>query len=263
MTSSTASNASLCPSAAALGNYHAEGDRDGRGAARRSRGRPDVEIEQTYLLAEPGTESAVRRRGQRGNYTYTHTIKRPLRAGQRVEGERPISGREYVGLLAQADPAARVIRKRRTCFLFRGQYFELDRFEEPSPGQSESATWPLPTSQASESPRSRARLAVRRIRSPYPLVTGIITENGVARAPYPRSSGVGRRAHPESLHCATFPDAAPGRAEGETEPPRGGVQPGSVGKTLHLRRSIAIRARASTLQPTIWAYGVSLPPLCF
>ena len=36
----------------------------------------------------------------------------------------------------------------------------------------------------------------------------------------PRSSGVGRRAHPESLHCVAFPDAARGRAEGETEPPR-------------------------------------------
>ena len=94
----------------------------------------EVEIEQTYLETSDGSEARVRRRGQRGAYTYTHTEKRPQRAGQRVELERPITGREYVALLAQRDPARRTVRKRRTCFLSGGLYFELDRFIEPRPG---------------------------------------------------------------------------------------------------------------------------------
>jgi CYTH domain-containing protein/predicted ATPase len=94
----------------------------------------EVEIEQTYLKTTDGSEARVRRRGQHGSYTYTHTIKWPRAAGERIELQRPISGRDYVGLLTQADPARRTIRKRRRCFLWQNQYFELDRFEEPCPG---------------------------------------------------------------------------------------------------------------------------------
>lgn len=94
----------------------------------------EVKIEQTYLLSPEGGEARVRRRGQRGSYAYTHTLKRPGKAGERVELERPISGREYVALLAQADPARKTVKKRRTCFLHEGRYFELDRFLEPKAG---------------------------------------------------------------------------------------------------------------------------------
>jgi CYTH domain-containing protein/predicted ATPase len=94
----------------------------------------EFDIEQTYLVSEPGQEMRVRRRGQHGSYTYTHTTKRPAGSGQRVEIERQISGREYVALLAQADPARRTIRKRRRVFLWLNQYFELDTFLDPRPG---------------------------------------------------------------------------------------------------------------------------------
>jgi CYTH domain-containing protein/predicted ATPase len=94
----------------------------------------EVEIEQTYLQTGDGSEARVRRRGQRGAYVYTHTIKKPLKSGQRVEVERPISGREYVGLLATRDPLRKTIRKKRTCFLWEGLYFELDRFIDPKAG---------------------------------------------------------------------------------------------------------------------------------
>lgn len=93
-----------------------------------------IYIEQTYLRTSDGTEARVRRRGQRGSFIYTHTVKKPLAAGQRVEVERPISAREYVALLAQSDPHRRTVRKQRTCFLWEGQYFELDRFIEPCSG---------------------------------------------------------------------------------------------------------------------------------
>src|SRR5581483_11450019 len=94
----------------------------------------EVEIEQTYLQTADGSEARVRRRGQRGAWIYTHTVKKPLASGQRVELERPISGREYAELLPLRDPARRTVRKRRSCFLWQGFYFELDRFVEPRAG---------------------------------------------------------------------------------------------------------------------------------
>lgn len=75
----------------------------------------EVEIEETPL---PGGAIA-RRRGQRGSYAYTHALKAQ---------ERPITGREYVGLVAQA--AGPTIKKRRACFLHEGLYFALDRFDD-------------------------------------------------------------------------------------------------------------------------------------
>lgn len=94
----------------------------------------ELDVEQTYLIAQEGCEARVRRRGQHGAYTYTHTVKRPLTAGQRVEIERPLTGREYIALLAQADPARRTIKKRRRVFLWGHQYFEWDLFVDPRPG---------------------------------------------------------------------------------------------------------------------------------
>ncbi|MDW8249900.1 MAG: AAA family ATPase, partial [Myxococcales bacterium] len=93
-----------------------------------------VDIEQTYLKATDGSEARVRSRSQRGHRTYVHTLRRPRVDGQRVELERLISAREYSALLAQGDPARRTLKKRRTCFVWQGQYFELDEFVEPCSG---------------------------------------------------------------------------------------------------------------------------------
>jgi CYTH domain-containing protein len=94
----------------------------------------EVEIEQTYLVSRDGWEGRVRRRGQHGSYTYTHTLKRPFVAGQRVKIERQITGREYIALLAEADPACHPIKKRRRVFLWANQYFEWDIFLDPKSG---------------------------------------------------------------------------------------------------------------------------------
>ncbi len=93
-----------------------------------------IDIEQTYLLTPDGSEARVRKRGQHGAFTFTHTSKRPVRAGERIEIERPISPREYEAHLAQADPARQPIRKTRCAFLYANHYFELDRFLSPHPG---------------------------------------------------------------------------------------------------------------------------------
>jgi CYTH domain-containing protein len=94
----------------------------------------ESDIEQTYLLGQDGWETRVRRRGQHGSYHYTHTQKRPVAVGQRVQIERQVTGREYIALLAQADPTRRTIRKRRRVFLWANQYFEVDTFVDPRPG---------------------------------------------------------------------------------------------------------------------------------
>jgi CYTH domain-containing protein/predicted ATPase len=94
----------------------------------------EVDIEQTYLSSRPGWEARVRRRGQHGSCTYTHSLKRAVASGERVKIERQITGREYLALLAQADAARGAVRKRRRVFLWANQYFEWDIFIEPRPG---------------------------------------------------------------------------------------------------------------------------------
>ena len=108
-----------------------------------------IEIEQTYLATPDGSEARVRRRGQHGAFTFAHTLKRPVSAGERIEIERPITAREYEAHLAQADPARQPIRKTRLVFLYANQYFELDRFLSPHAGlellelEVDDLTWPV------------------------------------------------------------------------------------------------------------------------
>ena len=95
--------------------------------------RESVEIEQTYLLSSSGT-ARVRKRGQHGSFTYTHTVKYKLGPGKNIEKERGISEKNYLDLLRQADPSKQTIKKERTCFLWNHQYFELDYFISPKNG---------------------------------------------------------------------------------------------------------------------------------
>ncbi len=86
-----------------------------------------TEIVQTYLVSADGFSSRVRKRGtQAVGYTYTHTRKRTISPGERVELEREISPEEYGALLLTADPARRTVEKERYCFTYEGQLFELD-----------------------------------------------------------------------------------------------------------------------------------------
>ena len=89
-----------------------------------------VDIEQIYLKSDFGIER-VRKRGQKGNFTYTHTIKQYLGPGKNVEKEQMISGREYLNLLQRADKELQTVKKKRFCFLWENQYFELDCFDSP------------------------------------------------------------------------------------------------------------------------------------
>ncbi len=89
-----------------------------------------VDIEQQYLRAVDAQHTErVRKRGQNGNWSYYHTIKRDVRSSVRTEIERRITLDEYRNLLTRADPTYRAIKKVRHCFVYKNQYCELDVFE--------------------------------------------------------------------------------------------------------------------------------------
>ena len=78
-----------------------------------------TDISQTYLRAAEGTTERVRRRGQDGQWRYSHTIKRRVSLMSHIEDEREISPDEYARLLRRADPARRTLP-------WEGHVFEID-----------------------------------------------------------------------------------------------------------------------------------------
>ena len=92
------------------------------------------EITQTYLVAEPGCEVRLRRRGWEGKYVNVHTTKSPISDTGYVQTERKISNNLSNSLLQQADPYRQTIKKTRYSFIWKGQYFELDNFSMPISG---------------------------------------------------------------------------------------------------------------------------------
>ncbi|MBI2048089.1 MAG: AAA family ATPase [Parcubacteria group bacterium] len=95
-----------------------------------------INIEQAYLVSEnPETERRVRKRSQGGSSTYTQTDKIPIRPGMCAEPEFQIGPMPYLHALAyERDPSFAIIQKRRFCFPYASQYFELDCFASPHPG---------------------------------------------------------------------------------------------------------------------------------
>lgn len=90
-------------------------------------------------------QARIRRRGQNvswdaqqkrwnldtGNWTYIHTIRRPEINKQRPEVKHQINMKEYRLLLAQKDTNRYTVYKKRRCFLWNNQYFQMDIYQEP------------------------------------------------------------------------------------------------------------------------------------
>lgn len=92
-----------------------------------------IDIEQAYLDGPNNDESLrVRRRGQDGSFVYYMTVKKELSSGVRMEREEQISEENYFSGVERKLPGTRVIKKKRTCFVFNETYFEYDRFEDPA-----------------------------------------------------------------------------------------------------------------------------------
>lgn len=87
------------------------------------------DIVQYYLRAPEGEQHRVRQRDFRGHPMYFETWKKRTDVpGKRIETERIIGPLQFLKLLEERDERRAPIRKRRTCFLYRNQYFELDHF---------------------------------------------------------------------------------------------------------------------------------------
>lgn len=84
------------------------------------------EIAQTYLSAPTGVTARVRKRTANGKTVYTHTEKRRVTAVTAIENEREIDEKEYLALLATADPTRRPVLKVRHVLPYEGHLLELD-----------------------------------------------------------------------------------------------------------------------------------------
>ncbi len=89
-------------------------------------------ITQNYLMSpKADEEQRVRARNDGDSTSYYYTVKRSISSGVRAEDERMISEREYKALLNLRDPRKSTIKKRRVCFFWKEQFFEVDFFQEP------------------------------------------------------------------------------------------------------------------------------------
>ncbi len=93
----------------------------------------EIHIIQNYLFSENGSEEErIRKRGQDKSYVYFHTIKSAIVGLVRSEREKIISKSEYLDFMKHRNPRLGTIEKRRFCFIWKNQYFELDSFIHPS-----------------------------------------------------------------------------------------------------------------------------------
>ncbi|XP_046840269.1 TRPL translocation defect protein 14-like [Xenia sp. Carnegie-2017] len=91
----------------------------------------DFDVQHDYLLCTGGLQVRIRKRGQEGYYTFSHTMRLVIDE-QIVERRKIISSEEYELLLQQRDPSRHSLTKKRTCFLWHNQYFQLDVFCQPT-----------------------------------------------------------------------------------------------------------------------------------
>jgi len=88
-------------------------------------------IEQVYLRSGDGWVRRVRRIEVEGRVRYILTRKRDVEGIVREEDEKDLSVEEYGRLVAEADPARRVVRKVRHEIAHGRWTLELDVFDEP------------------------------------------------------------------------------------------------------------------------------------
>ncbi len=95
----------------------------------------EIDIEQIYLNPQsPDEEVRIRKRGHQGGFTYYHTTKKMVREGVRIEEEYAISKEAYMQSRQHQLPGTVVLKKKRSCFVYQNQYFELDVLQDPHKG---------------------------------------------------------------------------------------------------------------------------------
>ncbi|PSN29005.1 TRPL translocation defect protein 14 [Blattella germanica] len=92
----------------------------------------DFDVVHNYLQTNtPKMQARLRKRGQKGHWSYIHTIRKPKIRNQVVEVKTQLTHRDYMNMLAQRDDSHFTIYKKRRCFLVNNQYFQLDIYREP------------------------------------------------------------------------------------------------------------------------------------
>ncbi|KAH3885320.1 hypothetical protein DPMN_009314 [Dreissena polymorpha] len=92
----------------------------------------DFTVIHDYLVTPSRKMQArLRKRGQGGTWTYTHTIRRPEINKQSVELRMAINSKDYTLLLNQRDEQHESVTKQRRCFLWQNQYYQMDVYMEP------------------------------------------------------------------------------------------------------------------------------------
>lgn len=87
------------------------------------------DIVQTYLVPEEkGVTDRVRKRTGNGHSVYTHTRKIRVNDMRRIEYEDEVDEEKYNALLQRADKDRNVILKKRICYYYKEQMFEIDLF---------------------------------------------------------------------------------------------------------------------------------------
>ena len=86
-----------------------------------------IEMMQTYLLSsDPEIERRIRQQSSLGDQLFFYTTKRVGEDGTRWVTERPISEKDYVTYLMEADLSLRSVRKLKYRFEYDGHRMELD-----------------------------------------------------------------------------------------------------------------------------------------
>jgi len=89
-----------------------------------------IEIEQAYLRNQERTAGMrIRKNVINGKTTYKKTYKKSITYRTRIEIEDDISEQSWKDLLFEIDPDSIPIKKVRHCFIYQGQFFELDIYD--------------------------------------------------------------------------------------------------------------------------------------
>jgi len=93
----------------------------------------EISVEEAYLVSEnQKLEHRVTRREQNNAHIFCKTNKETTKNGIHAGHERPVRITQYLSAFErQRDYSFDLVRKKRYCFAYKNQYFELDEFLEP------------------------------------------------------------------------------------------------------------------------------------
>ncbi|XP_039747326.1 TRPL translocation defect protein 14 isoform X1 [Pararge aegeria] len=93
----------------------------------------DFDVVHNYLQSDfRKAQVRLRKRGQKGHWSYIHTMRKFHPTGQSVEVRTQLTHRDYLNMLPQRDDAHFTIFKKRRCFIYNNQYYQLDIYRQPT-----------------------------------------------------------------------------------------------------------------------------------